>query len=254
MPTREREDALHASRGLTTLQAERTRYRNRIHSLLALHGVGRLRLDGQFPDRLLAVRDWAGAPLPPGVQTRLRETWTLLHQVEAVRQQARCRERQQVRASATTPGTPAQRLARVRGIAARSATVLAEELFSRGLRNRRGVGALTGLVSAPYRSETSRATSVSPSTSCPLALRPAFWRPSQVSSTTLERCRKRARESRERRSRGPQRHRDTETIQTGNPYVVHADNARIVIGRTGKGYAAFADRYTLGEVRCRTVF
>jgi transposase len=154
VPTREGEDARHASRGLTALQAERTRYRNRIHSLLALHGVGRLRLDGQFPDRLLAVRDWAGAPLPPGVQTRLRETWTLLQQVEAVRQQARGRERQQVRASATTPGTPAQRLARVRGIAARSATVLAEELFSRGLRNRREVGALTGLVSAPYRSGT----------------------------------------------------------------------------------------------------
>ena len=39
VPSREVEDARHASRGLTTLQAERTRYRNRIHSLLALHGV-----------------------------------------------------------------------------------------------------------------------------------------------------------------------------------------------------------------------
>jgi transposase len=154
VPTREREDARHASRGLTTLQAERTRYRNRIHSLLALYGVGRLRLDAQFPDRLIAVRDWAGAPLPPGVQTRLRETWAVLQQVEAVRQQARCRERQQVRASAPTAVTVAQQLARVRGIAARSATVLADELFSRGLRNRREVGALTGLVSAPYRSGT----------------------------------------------------------------------------------------------------
>ena len=79
VPTRAVEDARHASRGLTTLQAERTRYRNRIHSLLALHGVGRLRLDAQFPDRLIAVRDWAGAPLPAGVQARLLETWELWH-------------------------------------------------------------------------------------------------------------------------------------------------------------------------------
>ena len=45
-------------------------------------------------------------------------------------------------------------LARLRGVAARSATILAAELFDRGLRNRREVGALSGLVSAPYRSGT----------------------------------------------------------------------------------------------------
>ena len=75
-------------------------------------------------------------------------------QVEAVRQQARRTERQQVRAGATPARTPAQRVAQVRGIAARSATVLAAELFSRELRNRRQVGALTGLVLAPHRSGT----------------------------------------------------------------------------------------------------
>ena len=58
------------------------------------------------------------------------------------------------------PATPvlamAQRLTRVQGIAARSATVLAEALFSRDLRNRRQVGALCGLVSAPFQSGTRR--------------------------------------------------------------------------------------------------
>jgi len=154
VPSREVEDARHASRGLTTLQAERTRYRNRIHSLLALHGVPRLRLDERVPERLATVRDWAGAALPPGVQARVLETWRLLQGVEAERQRARRTERQQVRATAATVTTTAQRLARLRAIAARSATVLADELFSRDLRNRRQVGALTGLVSAPYRSGT----------------------------------------------------------------------------------------------------
>lgn len=151
VPSREAEDARHASRALTTLQAERTRYRNRIRGLLALHGVRRVRLDAQFPARLATLTDWAGAPLPPGVVARLEETWRLLDRVETERQRARRLEREQVRGSA---GTVAQRLAHVRGIAARSATILAEELFRRDLRNRREVGALTGLVSAPYRSGT----------------------------------------------------------------------------------------------------
>jgi len=152
VPRPEVEDARQASRGLTTLQTERTRYRNRIHGLLALHGVGRLRLDGRLPERLAATLDWAGAPLPPGVQARVLETWRLLQAVEAERQRARRLERQRIRA--TAPASVAQRLARLRGVAARGATVLAQELFTRGLRNRREVGALTGLVSAPYRSGT----------------------------------------------------------------------------------------------------
>jgi transposase len=154
VPSREVEDARHASRGLTTLQAERTRYRNRLHSLLALHGVRRLPFDARFPARLMAVRDWAGDPLPAGVQARVLVTWRLLQSVEVERQRARRTERQQVRATAVP--TPAQQLARVRGVAARSATILAQELFHRRLRNRRQVGALTGLVSTPSDSGTTR--------------------------------------------------------------------------------------------------
>lgn len=154
VPAPAQADARHGSRGLTTLQSDRTRYRNRIHGLLALHGVGRVRLDGRFPTRLAAARDWAAAPLPPGVQARVLANWRLLQAVERECQAARRVERQQVRATATAPPTVRQRLAQLRGVAARSATVLADELFSRGLRNRRQVGALTGLVSAPYRSGT----------------------------------------------------------------------------------------------------
>jgi transposase len=154
VPTPAVEDARHASRGLTTLQAERTRYRNRIRGLLALHGVTRVRLDAQLPARLATLPDWAGAPLPPGVVARILETVRLLAVVERERRHARQRERQQVRPGAAVTG--ASQLARVRGVAARTATILADELFNRGLRNRREVGALSGLVSAPYRSGTSQ--------------------------------------------------------------------------------------------------
>jgi transposase len=152
VPSSEVEDARHASRGLTTLQAERTRYRNRIGGLLALHGVRRIRLDARLPDRLRTVTDWAGAPLPAGVVARILETHRLLQAVEIEREHARRQERQRVRPTAAR--TCAQRLAQLRAVAARSATILADELFARGLRTRREVGALSGLVSAPYRSGT----------------------------------------------------------------------------------------------------
>jgi transposase len=152
VPSREAEDVRHASRGLTTLHVERTRYRNRIRGLLALHGVLRVRLDAQLPARLRTTTDWAGAPLPEGVVARVLETHRLLQAVETERRRARQQERQRVRPRAAA--TCAQRLAQLRGVAARSATILADELLGRGLRNRREVGALSGLVSAPYRSGT----------------------------------------------------------------------------------------------------
>ena len=152
VPSRAAEEARHASRGLTTLQAERTRQRNRLRGILAQYGVGPGRLDARWAERLPALTDWAGEPLPAGVQQRLLQTWRLLRAVEAECQTARRTERTRVRT--TAPVTVAQRLARLRGVAARGATVLADELFSRTLRNRREVGALTGLVSAPYRSGT----------------------------------------------------------------------------------------------------
>lgn len=152
VPSRAVEDARHASRALTTLQAERTRQRNRLRGILAQHGVGPGRLDARWAARLPALTDWAGEVLPAGVQQRLLQTWRLLRAVETECQAARRLER--VRVRATAAATVAQRLARLRGVAARGATVLADELFSRPLRNRREVGALTGLVAAPYRSGT----------------------------------------------------------------------------------------------------
>lgn len=154
--SREQEDARQASRGLTALQEARTRYRNQLQALLATQGVAaRVRLDATFPERLARTVDWAGVPLPPGVQHRALQTWRLLQAVEAERRTARRAERAAARPPAQdTAPTPVQRLAQVRGVAARSATVLTTELFWRPLRNRREVGALTGLVPTPYRSGT----------------------------------------------------------------------------------------------------
>jgi transposase len=153
VPPRELEDRRHANRTRTMLQIERTRYRNRIQALLRLHGA-RARLDQTLPARLAEVRDWAGEALAPGVQTRIRTLWTLLTTVEAERTRAR---RAEAQAITTAPADACvRRLTQLRGIGARSATVLADELFSRNLRTRREVGGITGLVSAPHQSGTRR--------------------------------------------------------------------------------------------------
>jgi transposase len=151
VPDPAQEDARHASRALTTIQKDRTRYRNRVHSLLGLEGV-RLRLDARFPERVAAARNWAGEALGPGLQARVVQTWRLLTGIETERQGLRKAERQRTIAGATPTAKIAQQLTHLRGVAARSATILAEELFSRPLRNRREVGALAGLVSMPYQS------------------------------------------------------------------------------------------------------
>jgi transposase len=150
VPSRAVEDARHANRARTMLQVERTRYRNRIHALLQLHGV-RAHIDRHLPERLATATDWAGEALPTGVLTRLRQLCTLLAAVDGERYRARSAEARALRPGAGAPSV-AQRLVRLRGVAARGATVLADELFTRALRNRREVGALTGLVSAPYQS------------------------------------------------------------------------------------------------------
>jgi transposase len=153
VPSEAAEDARHASRALTTLQADRTRLRNRIHSLLALRGV-RLRIDARLPTRLAGAADWAGAALPVGLQARVLQVWRTLQSVEAERATLRRLERRAAVPRRGADATRVQRLTQLCGVAARSATVLCEELFTRGLRNRRQLGALAGLVSTPHRSGT----------------------------------------------------------------------------------------------------
>ena len=151
VPSVEVEDARHAERAIAMLTAERTRQRNRVHGLLATHGV-RVKLTSAFGLHLATVVTPSGQPLPPGVVARLLVTWRLLQAIEQELRQAR-----QVRASllqtATAPA--AKRIARLQqlvGIGAGSAAVLATEVFARELRNRRQVGALSGLVPVPYQS------------------------------------------------------------------------------------------------------
>ena len=130
VPSVAAEDARHGERSWATVQADRTRIINRLKGLLTTAGV-RLRLDATFLERLATVCLWDGTRVPPGLQTRLRQSWA---QLAFLNEQRRA-------------------LQRVRGIGPIGTWVLATEIFGwRQIRNGRELGALVGLVPAPFQS------------------------------------------------------------------------------------------------------
>jgi transposase len=146
------EDARHADRELATLKGVRTTLVNRITGLLGAQGIP-LRLTPARRVDVAALRDWAGAPLGPGLAGRLTRE---LAELAAVR--ARIAGLEQARQTAiTTAATPATaqmaQLVQLRGIGANGASRVVVEFFAwRGFRNGREVGALAGLTPTPYQS------------------------------------------------------------------------------------------------------
>jgi transposase len=151
VPSVEVEDARQSERSLAMLTAERTRYRNRLHGVLATHGI-RLRLTRAFGAQLTTLATPDGRDLPPGVCARLLITWRLLQAVEEALATARAAQAAAARAGTTPAAVRTQQLGRLKGIRVHSAAVLAKEVFARDLQNRRQVGALSGFVPVPYQS------------------------------------------------------------------------------------------------------
>ena len=157
VPTVAEEDARHLPRTWETLTQERTRLINRLKGLLATQGV-HVRIDTGFLDQLRTTRLWDGMPVPPGLQERLTQSWVQLqHLEEQLRQLKATRTAHERDLTPPTRQAIAQ-LQTLRAIGPIGAWVLATEIFGwRQLRSRRQLGALVGLVPAPYKSgETER--------------------------------------------------------------------------------------------------
>ena len=156
VPSVAAEDARHLERSWATVQAERTRVINRLKGLLTTAGV-RLRLNATFCARLATARLWDGTLLPAGLQARLRQSWAQLEFLNAQRQALQTARAAQELAPTTATGRAVTALQTVTGIGPIGACVLATEIFGwRQIRNGRELGALVGLVPAPFQSgETS---------------------------------------------------------------------------------------------------
>jgi transposase len=152
-PTPEEEDRRRICRERKTLVAERVEHANRIKGLLFAQGISGyepLRRDRRR--RLEELTTGDGRPLPVHLKAQicreLDRLELLLGQLKAVEAE---RDALLEPESEQAP-TPAQMLARLRGIGPEFAAVLWSEGLFRSFRNRRQVAAYAGLAPTPWQS------------------------------------------------------------------------------------------------------
>jgi transposase len=156
------EDRRQLHRGLKDLQRQQTECSNRIQGLLASYGLTAV-VNAQFRDTLTGLRDWAGDPVPAGLQRRLLQEFAVWEAVHAQVRQAGNEQERRLRTGTEPHLGQVRRLMGLKAVGVRTAWVLVAEVFAwRKIRNGRELGALAGLTPTPYQSgETEREQGIS---------------------------------------------------------------------------------------------
>lgn len=153
VPTPEAEAARQLTREIATVREDRTRTRNRIQALLATQGIRRPLTRG-FAAQLATLQTGDGRPLDVAWQARLAREWAQLETIESRLAVLHAARRAQIAEGVTRVAQVARQLTQLRGVADTSAALYSAELFgTRTFSNGRQLGALTGLVPVPYRSD-----------------------------------------------------------------------------------------------------
>lgn len=154
VPSESDEQGRQLHREMLTLKRDRTRVTNRITGLLVTQGA-RVKVQTDFRSRLDRLVRWDGESLPPAFRTRIEREW---EKVELLTSQIKALEnarRDAIRHSEEPALVLVRRLLELRGIGDNAAWLFVMELFAwRQLKNRREVGAITGLIPTPYQSGT----------------------------------------------------------------------------------------------------
>jgi transposase len=158
MPSVEQEDARHLHRELESLRDERTMHRNRMRSLLKLHGIklgNPSRKD--FATYIETIRLWDGTMVPGELRARLIREHERLRCVEEQIRTVEKEQRERIRRADTDSDRRVAQLMSLCGIGITSAWVFEKEFFGwRNFNNRREVGGCAGLTPTPYNSGKSR--------------------------------------------------------------------------------------------------
>jgi transposase len=107
---------------------------------------------GGVPGSLSGLRTWEGKPLPEGLEGRTRRELERYRFVHGQVLELEGEGKRQVREGRGGAVEQMRRLSRLRGIGLSGARVWVREFGWRQFRNRRQVGALSGLVPTPYQS------------------------------------------------------------------------------------------------------
>lgn len=152
VPSVEEEDGRQLSRELETLKQERTAHRNRLRGLLASQGVD-LKIRRDFREQLQQVKLWDGSSLGEDLRSRFEREWERLELLEQQIAELEKQRRDRVSRAQEPVAQIAKRLCLLKSIGLNSAWLFSGEFFAwRQFRNRRQVGALSGLAPTPYQS------------------------------------------------------------------------------------------------------
>ncbi len=152
VPSFEEEDARRIHRELERLKKESTAHRNRIRSLLVLHGISQVVWRG-FLQWLEQLRCFDGQRLPPELSAELSREHERLQLVEDQIKLIEKRRREDVSAMETEPMRKVAKLMMLNGIGEHSSWVFTMEFFGwRQFNNRGEVGGACGLSPTPYAS------------------------------------------------------------------------------------------------------
>ena len=152
VPSPEAEDHRHLHRELNILKSERTRHINRIKGFLAGQGLG-ITITKDFLEQVEITRLWDGSPLRSGLRSRLVREYQRMQFLEKQIKTLEAERLDLIRHSSRSDVQLVRQLLRLKGIGVASAWLYVMEFFAwRKFRNRREVGALTGLTPTPYQS------------------------------------------------------------------------------------------------------
>jgi transposase len=151
VPTVEQGDAKRPSRERESLTGERTRLVSRVRSALARLGVRGLKPERRNAPRLVgALRTPEGTPVPPNTLAEPRRDLARLATLrERIKDIGQARPRRLGDMPQSGPSAMVRPLASVVGVGIETACLLAREVFSRDLRDRRAVARHAGPTGAP---------------------------------------------------------------------------------------------------------
>lgn len=154
VPSREDEDQMRLDRELSKLKQERTRHTNRLSSTLIRFGLHLRRLGGdEWVQTVASLRDATGEPLGPQTQRALIREHARLLLVQQQIQALEAERDQQIAEGKSAKLAQVRQLMLLRGVGPVIGWSLVMELFGwRAFRNRRQLGAATGLVGTPFQS------------------------------------------------------------------------------------------------------
>ncbi len=154
IPTLEREDAKRPNREHQYLSGERTRIVCRLKATMVRHGIRNFNVKlRQAAGRLGELRSAEGVPLAPNTLAELRRD---MRRLNLVREQIKEIEKERLVRLQRKPKEGMHpmllMLARVKSIGVETADMLAHEVLSRDLRDRRAVARYAGMTGAPDES------------------------------------------------------------------------------------------------------